>query len=289
MSIRTSTPLPHAELFPPARAPRAPSRWGMTLAEDARQLGRFWPVVQNMVIQELRVRYQRSILGFFWTLLNPIMMMATMAVVFSQVLGVGDPYDYAIYLFSGLVPWGLMASMLPECSICIVANEVLIRKIYLPKLIFPLTRVLVNLIMLVLSMSALFVLMIPLGARFAPSMVLLPVAVGLFAMFVLGIGLVIAIINTFYRDFGHLVAVVLQAWYFATPVLYKITQLPAEIRWRFWLNPAYPFIRLFQVIIHEGAWPDGVLFLIAASIAAVSLGVGYVTFKTYEDKLVFRL
>lgn len=242
-----------------------------------------------MVVQEIRVRYQRSILGFFWTLLNPILMMTTMAVVFSQVLGFADPFKFAIFLFSGMVPWGLMAGMLPECSMCIVSNEVLIRKIYLPKLIFPFTRAVVNLILLVLSMTALFVLMIPLGARFSPSMVLLPLAIGLFATFALGLGLIIAVVNTFYRDFGHLVSVVLQAWYFATPILYKIDQLPAEIRWRFWLNPAYPFIRLFQVIIYDGAWPDGVLFLISACIAAVSLGVGYVTFKTYENKLVFRL
>ena len=77
------TPRADTEFFPPPCAPRAPNVWLMTIVEDFRQLCRFWPVVQNMVTQELRVRYQRSVLGFLWTLLNPILMMATLAVVFS--------------------------------------------------------------------------------------------------------------------------------------------------------------------------------------------------------------
>ena len=82
----TSAKFPHAEFFPPPPAPRGPSLWLARLVEDRRQLMRFWPVVQNMVIQELRVRYQRSILGFFWTLLNPLLMLVILSWVFSHLL-----------------------------------------------------------------------------------------------------------------------------------------------------------------------------------------------------------
>ncbi len=111
---------------------------------DARELVQFWPVLQNMVTQELRIRYQRSVLGFLWTLINPILMMITLTAVFSQFAG-GDWRQYAIYLFAGQVPWALFAGSISECSQSIVANENLIRKIYLPKLIFPLAKVLINL------------------------------------------------------------------------------------------------------------------------------------------------
>jgi ABC-type polysaccharide/polyol phosphate export permease len=117
---------------------------------------------------------------------------------------------------------------------------------------------------------------------------LLPAVVGLFTLFALGLGLLVATMNTFFRDCSHLVSVILQAWYFATPILYPATQFKSS-PWLLWLNPAYPFIRLFQVIISEGQWPNMVLFSVAAGIAAVSLGVGYVAFKCNEDKLVFRL
>jgi ABC-type polysaccharide/polyol phosphate export permease len=275
-----------AELFPPPRAPRGPSRWLALIAADRRDLLRFWPVVHNMVVQDLRVRYQRSVLGFFWTLLNPILMMAVMSFVFAKIIRIER---YTVYLFAGMVPWSFLSASLSDCTVSIIVNEGLIRKIYLPKLIFPLTRLLINLVTLVLSMGALFLLLEPLGARFSPPMVLLPVAIVLFAAFVFGLGLIVATANTFYRDCGHLVAVFLQAWYFATPIIYKTDLFPSDMQWRFWLNPAFPFIRLFQTIIFDGKWPTLNTLVLAAGIASVSLGIGYAAFKSHEDKLVFRL
>lgn len=288
MSTRTSAAPPHAEFFPPPRSAHGPVRWLTTIKTDVTQLVKFWPVVQNMVVQELRVRYQRSMLGFLWTLLNPIMMMITLTFVFSQLMH-QDPKGYAVYLFAGMVPWSLLASTLNDSAFCIIANEGLIRKIYLPKLIFPITRLLINLTTFALSLGAMFLLLVPLGTRLTPALLAVPLAMVLFATFALGLGLVLAVANTFYRDCSHLVTVFLQAWYFATPILYDLDKLKPEQQWRFWLNPAYPFIRLFQVIIRDGHWPSPGLLLLAAGIATVSLGVGYATFKCYEDKLVFRL
>ncbi len=257
------------------------------IADDLRQLARFWPVIQNMVVQDLRVRYQRSVLGFLWTLLNPILMMMTLTVVFSQLTQT-DWRNYVVYLFAGMVPWGLLSGCLNECAFCIIANEGLIRKIFLPKLVFPLTRVLLNLVMFVLSMGSLFLLLWPLGARFSLPMLLLPVVILLFTLFSFGLGLIVATINTFYRDCSHLVGVILQAWYFATPILYEADQFN-KYPWMLWLNPAYPFIRMFQVILRDGQWPELTTLALAVSIATASLGVGYAAFKSYEDKLVFRL
>lgn len=240
-------------------------------------------------MQELRVRYQRSVLGFIWTLLNPILMLATLTVVFSNLIeGSGRWQDYSIYLFAGMVPWSLLAGNLNDCAFCIIQNEGLIRKIYLPKLVFPITRVLINLITFVLSMAALFALLVPLGATFTAPMLLLPVVVLVFTTFTLGLGLLISTLNTFYRDCSHLVSVFLQAWYFATPILYYADRFK-DRPWMLWMNPAYPFIRLFQVLILDGEWPDLVTLLAAVGIAAVTLGAGYVAFKANEDKLVFRL
>ncbi len=287
MNTRTSPSPPHTEFFPPPSAPVSGTRWLVTIAEDVQLLIRFWPVVQNMVIQELRVRYQRSVLGFFWTLLNPILMMITLTVVFSRLLDRGTR-DYSIFLFSGMVPWSLLSTTLNDCAFCIIVNENLIRKIYLPKLIFPLTKTLINLITFVLSLTALFVLLLPLGARFSLPMLLLPAVIALFSVFAFGLGVLLATMNTFFRDCSHLVNVFLQAWYFATPILYPAKDLESH-PWMLWLNPAFPFIRMFQQIIRDGVWPDPLLFLAAAGIATVSLGVGYAAFKANEDKLVFRL
>jgi ABC-type polysaccharide/polyol phosphate export permease len=288
MEVQTTPTVPHAEYFPPPHSPAGPSRWLAALAAERRELIRFWPVVQNMVVQELRVRYQRSMLGFLWSLLNPILMMTTLTLVFSQLFTMPGE-NYAVYLFAGMVPWGFLSGGLSDSAFCIISNEGLIRKIYVPKLIFPLSRVLINLTTFILSMAALFVILVPMGARFSLPMLLLPAVIALYFAFVLGLGLIVATANTFYRDCGHLVTVVLQAWYFATPIIYFRSAMPANAQWRFWLNPAYPFIRLFQDIIKDGIFPNLQTFLIAAGIAAVSLGVGYATFKSNEDKFVFRL
>ncbi len=285
MDVRTGVNVPHNEYFPAPRAAQRPLPWWATVDSDARELTKFWPVVRNMVVQDLRVRYQRSVLGFFWTLLNPILMMTTMTLVFSQIFKMDK---YAIYLFAGMVPWNFLSGSLGDSAFCIIANEGLIRKIYLPKLIFPITRVLFNLTTFVLSLTALFILLVPLGARFSAPFVLLPVAIALLSLFVLGLGLIVATLNTFYRDCGHLVGVFLQAWYFATPIMYEASMFQ---KWqsRLWLNPAYSFIRIFQIIIRDGNWPPASLFLWAGVIALTSLGIGYGSFKSQENKMVFRL
>ena len=289
MNTRTNSTPPHAEFFP--SAPIASSGFRLAgfarLQNDLAELARVWPVIHNMVSQELRVRYQRSLLGFLWSLLNPILMMVTMTVVFSRILGREDPL-YAQYLFSGLVPWLFLSGSLNECAYCIIQNEGLIRKIYIPKLVFPVSRVLFNLVNFLLTMLALFVLLIPMGAKFSWALFFLPVSIVLFGMFVLGLGIGLAVLNTFYRDCGHLVSVFLQAWYFLTPILYSASDfksVPLFIK----LNPAYPFIVQFQSIIRYGVMPSGTMVAISSLLAIVCLGVGYVAFKSHEDKLVFRL
>jgi ABC-type polysaccharide/polyol phosphate export permease len=292
MDVRTSAgaKVPHAEYFPPQPTPRGPSLWMARLAEDRSQLLRFWPVVQNMVTQELRVRYQRSILGFLWTLLNPLLMLATLCVVFSHVFRT-ELKNYPLYLMAGMVPWSFLSTSLNDSAVCIIVNEGLIRKIYLPKLVFPLSRVLIGLVTFIFSLGAMFLLLWPLGARPSLSMLFLPMVIGLFATFILGLSLIVATANTFFRDFGHLVSVFLQAWYFVTPIIYPVDgeTFPESAQWMFRLNPAFYFVELFHDILYSGQWPRLGLLAVAAVIATASLGVGYAIFKSHEDKMVFRL
>jgi ABC-type polysaccharide/polyol phosphate export permease len=286
MEVRAGARFLHAEFFPPSPSPRGPNVWLKRLRDDRRELVQFWPVVQNMVVQELRVRYQRSFLGFVWTLLNPILMMAILSWVFSNI--VNDIENYPLFLFAGMVPWGFFSVSLNDCAFSIIQNEGLIRKIYLPKMVFPLVRVLISLVTFVLSLGALFLLLWPLGARPSFAFLLLPVAIGLLAVFTMGLGLIAATLNTFYRDCGHLIGVALQAWYFATPILFPIEQF-GTAQWRLRLNPTFCFIEIFHDILYTGCAPRIGLVASAAVIAAMTMGIGYAIFKSQEDKMVFRL
>src|SRR3954470_24722170 len=108
MDVCTDSSTPSTDYFPAEPPPRQPSVWRKRLMEDRTQLPRFWPVIQNLVVQELRVRYQRSILGFLWTLLNPLLMMPILSWVFAVMFKRVD--HYAVYLFAGMVPWGFLNS-----------------------------------------------------------------------------------------------------------------------------------------------------------------------------------
>lgn len=289
MDVRTSATTHAVEIFPSPPAPRGSNVWIGRLHNDFELFTRYWPVIHNLVTQELKVRYQRSMLGFFWTMLNPLLMLTTLSLVFKNLPFGEMKSNYTVYLFSGMVPWGLLNSTLSESATCIITNEGLIRKIYIPKLVFPISRVLINIITLVLTLGALFLLLVLIGARPAFSFLLLPAAILLLGMFSLGLGLIVATANTFYRDCGHLVAVFLQAWYFTTPILYQESAFPASRQWLLRLNPAYHFIELFHVIIEGGNFPSPSSWMTASAIASVSLVIGYVTFKAHEDKMVFRL
>jgi ABC-type polysaccharide/polyol phosphate export permease len=280
-----------AETFPAPPRVRPSQVWGRRLAEDRAELARFWPVVHNMVTQELRVRYQRSFMGFLWTLVNPLLMMFTLSMVFSQLLPMklGDGGNYTLYILAGMIPWAFMAGSITESSTCIIQSEGLIRKIYVPKLVFPLVRVLINLVTSMLSLVALFLVLVPLGARPSMAMLFLPVAIGLTLAFTLGLSLIVATANTFFRDCGHLVGVFIQAWYFATPIVYPVSQFADDLQWRFWLNPAFYFVEMFHDVLNSGRMPQLSIVAIAAVLAAVSLGIGYAAFKANEDKMVFRL
>ena len=262
------------------------------VSRDIDEFRAYKAVIGNLVAQELQVRYQRSMLGFLWTLVNPALMMGTQALVFSRLFrGMGDmgPWQYTIFLFSGAMPWTFLSTSITDSTTSLIHNEGLIRKIYVPKWIFPLARVLIQGITFMLSMAALFLMLWPLGATISTSLFALPFAFILLGIFTMGLGLAAATIHTFFRDFGHFLNVGLQAWYFLTPIIYKADFLPADERWKFWLNPAYPFVRLFQTIIQEARWPELWLFGVATFIATATFAFGYAIFKSQEQKIVFRL
>jgi ABC-2 type transport system permease protein/lipopolysaccharide transport system permease protein len=283
-------PAPLEDPRPLLRAKFAAAR--DVVVRDVDEFRRFRGVIGNLVAQELQVRYQRSMLGFLWTLVNPALMMGTQALVFSRLFrGIGGmgPWEYAVFLFAGAMPWTFLATSLTECTTALIHQEGLIRKIYVPKWIFPLARVLIQGITFALSLTALFLMLWPLGAPVSSSLLALPIAMVMLGAFTMGLGLIAATIHTFFRDFGHFLGVGLQAWYFLTPIIYRADFLPANERWKFWLNPAYPFVRLFQIIIHESRWPSVWLFLLCACIGVSTLVLGYVVFKSQERKIVFRL
>lgn len=288
MAERLST---RVYLAPPsggALAGLSPAVWLGALGQDLADLGRFRHVLRNFVVTDLKVRYQRSVLGFLWTLLNPILMMGVMAVVFSQVMRLAEVKNYPLYLFSGFLPWIFFSSSIVSGSNSLLANEFLIKKVQVPKFLFPLRCLLVALVNLVLELVALCLLFALLGASFHVQLVLLPAAIVLLAAFALGIMFITMSLVSRYRDFEHIIGVVLQAWYFLTPILYPesmVRDYPALLT----LNPMVYIVRLFHAAFYYSAWPDPMTCVAGVVSAFGMFLIGYGVYKRCEPHYVFWL
>jgi ABC-type polysaccharide/polyol phosphate export permease len=227
-------------------------------------------------------------MGYFWTLLNPLLMMSVMAVVFSALFKV-DLKAFALFLFAGMIPWNFFSAVVTQSGTAFIQNEGLIKKIYLPKGIFPLSVALALLIDSVLSFIALFIIIVAIGGPVTMAILFIPVAYSLLFVFAIGVGLIMSVATVFFRDLQHVTAIVMQGLFFVTPVFYKPEALVNQAAWILQLNPIVPFIELFRAPLHLGQFPSANTILLAAMISVSSLLVGLMVFLKQEKKLVFRL
>lgn len=245
-------------------------------------------VLSQLVAQQLILRYRRTALGYLWTLINPLLMMSVMALVFSALYKTNFK-AFAVFLFAGMVPWTFFSSVVTQSGTSFINNEGLIKKIYLPKAIFPLSIAFALLIDSLLSFLALFAIILALGGTLSYSLLFLPISFLLLFLFSLGIGLIMSIVTVFFRDLQHVIIIAMQGLFFLTPILYKHEALGGKIAWLVGLNPVTPFISLFRVPLIEATLPNTSVILQAAGIASAALAIGLFTFICQEKKIIFRL
>jgi ABC-2 type transport system permease protein len=256
------------------------------LTELVRETYRYRELIWALALKELKLRYKRSVLGFLWALLNPALMMAVLTLVFSTILRFGIPH-YAIFLLSVLLPWTFFSQSLSYAVESIVGNGELIKKVSVPKLVFPVAAVVSNIVNLLLSLIPMALLVLAMGHPFYATWLYLPVPMVALIVFTLGMTFFFAAANVFYRDVAHILQVVLSAWFYFTPIIYALDFVPATSRWLFKLNPIIYVINGFRLAIYYGMlpkWPS-----IAASFASafLALVMGFAVFRKYQDEFVF--
>ncbi|MBI3283379.1 MAG: ABC transporter permease [Burkholderiales bacterium] len=245
-------------------------------------------MLSQLVSQQLILRYRRTALGYLWTLINPLLMMSVMALVFSALFK-SDLKTFTVFLFSGMIPWNFFSSVITQSGTSFINNEGLIKKIYLPKAIFPLSIAFALLIDSVLSFLALFAIILAVGGTLSWSALFIPVAFVILFFFALGIGLIMSITTVFFRDLQHVILIVMQGVFFLTPILYKHDALAGKIGWLVGWNPVIPFIELFRAPLYQAAWPEPAVILQATAISFSAIAIGLFVFLRQEKKIVFRL
>lgn len=245
-------------------------------------------VLVQLTRQQLILRYRRTMLGYLWTLVNPLLMMTITALVFSSLFK-ADLKTFAIFMFAGMVPWNFFNAMVVQSANTFIINEGLIKKIYLPKIIFPLSIACATLVDSVLSLAALSLIVMAIGAEPSWALVFLPVAYVMTFFFALGVSLIISVATVFYRDLQHMITIAMQALFFLTPIIYDKAAIVGGVSLLLELNPVTPFIELFRAPIRYGQWPETLVMVHALAISIASIMIGLFFFLKFEKKIVFRL
>ena len=259
-----------------------------TSGDHVLEMVRYRELLKNLIVNDLRLRYRRSVLGFLWSLLNPLLMMVILTVVFSTVMRFSIK-DYSVLLLSGLLPWTFLSQSITNALGSVVGKGALLRKVYIPKTVIPLSAVLASFVNFALSMLPFLVLLVIIGHPVRPAMAMIPVAMLLMALFAAGISYVFACLNVFFRDFTHMTEVLIQAWFYASPIIYNLDMVPPRYRPLFSWNPVVYLVDCFREPIYYGRLPDARTLFLAVLVSAGSFVLGFRIFTRYEREFVLHV
>ncbi|MGA7874064.1 MAG: ABC transporter permease [Desulfoferrobacter sp.] len=252
------------------------------------ELLRYQTLFKNLVSRDLKVRYRRSVLGFLWVLLNPLFMMIILYMVFSELFHFTTE-NYVAYLLSGIIFWNFYAQSTSASLSSFVGNSDLIRKIYLPKAIFPLSIVASAVINFAFSLIPLFVVFIVTGTYPDSRIVLLPLFLVQIVLFSSGMSLILSTLMVFFRDTQYIYEVLLLGWMYTTPIFYPESIIPHHFRFLLYLNPLYYFLSLFRALVYTNETNVLMNIVIVTCFSLLSFSFGWLFYNQYKDRLIFHL
>ena len=236
-------------------------------------------------MRNLKIRYQGSVLGFFWTLLNPLFMMLIYLVIFVHIMKIKIRVEY---LLTGLIPWQFFAMSLSDAANSIVGHSNLVKKTHFPRIILPLAMVVANLINFLLSLLVLFVFLIILKVSFTLQLIYLPLIILFQTILCLGLSLIIACSNVYFRDTEHILSIVLMAWFFLTPIIYPLDlafgALSGKLFYLYLINPMTPIAIVYRHIFLGSALGVSPFLFLSFCLPGIIFTIGaYVFFKFEGD------
>ena len=247
-------------------------------------LFRYRELVKNLVSKDLKLKYRGSVLGFLWSLLNPLLMMAVYTVAFRYVLRM-PTQGFVFYLMLGLMSWTFFVNAVMMAAGAIVDNGGLVKSVFFPRAILPVSTVLFNFAQYMFTATVFIPVLLILYHRppGAP-MLLFPVFLVLQLVFTMGVALLVATATAFFRDVRHFLEIGLAALFWLTPIVYQFDQVSPKLRLLVLATPMSPYVVAYQKIFFYGTWPDGTTWLLAVAYAAGALAVGASVMLAYEDQ-----
>ncbi|MBC7333757.1 MAG: ABC transporter permease [Actinobacteria bacterium] len=259
------------------------------MISNFKKLFSYHELLFSLTRKELKVKYRGSALGFFWSLLNPILVMLVYSFVFSIVMRLGIKH-YAIFLISVLLPFNFLSNSVNYGANSIVANGNLINKIYFPREIIPLSIVLANLTNFFFELIALFIVLGIMGYKFYIYLHILPLVILVQFFLVSGVTLVVSSLTVFFRDLQHLIGIIMMIWFFGTPVIYPLSMVPEKFQFIMKANPMTVFSIFYRNIFYYVNYPEELQFptlkviLMAVVVSLFVFFLGYFVFKKLEPR-----
>lgn len=247
------------------------------------------PLLEQLVTKDIKLKYRRSFLGYLWSILNPLMIMVIMVLVFSNIFRY-DINNYPVYLIIGQTIFNFVSESTNQAMWSITGNAALLKKTYVPKYIFTLSKVTSAFINMVFALGAMLIVFLICQVKFNVNMFFIPVILLQVYVFALGLGLLLAQGTVFFRDVQYIYSAFLTAWMYATPIFYPIDQLSFEIMWFIkHFNPLYSYITQFRTIVLDGIFPDPRLILYGTVLSLAMLIVGTWAFFKTQDKFILYI
>ncbi|MGN1019080.1 MAG: ABC transporter permease [Aristaeellaceae bacterium] len=249
---------------------------------------RYGFLLRQLVSRDFQVKYKASVLGVIWSFLNPLLTMLVYLFVFSTIFK-SNVEHFPVYLMSGIVLFNYFSESTSLGLSSITGNSALITKVYMPKVIYPLSKVLSSAINLCISFIPLFIVMLINGVTFHKSILLLPLVVLFLLMFCLGMSLILSCMNVFFRDTQFLWSVLVTMWNFLTPIFYPESIIPARFQTLYHLNPLYQIVYFMRSITIGGVSPTPITYLYCTLASVIPLALGLWIFRKNQDKFVLHL
>lgn len=254
----------------------------------ASAFSRYKYLLKQLVSRDFKTKYKRSVLGVLWSFLNPLLMMTVQYIVFSTLFQ-SSVKNFALYLMIGITCYNYFNECAGMCLSSITGNSALITKVYVPKYIYPVSRMLSSGINLLLSFIPLILVMLFTHVSFTKAMMLLPIPIVCLAAFSLGIGMILATMMVFFRDTQFLWGVISMIWMYITPIIYPESILPQQYLYLFKLNPLYHIVRMTRTMLMDGVSPEPKAYLISIVMSFGVLLIGAAIFKKNQDKFVLNI
>lgn len=249
---------------------------------------RYQFLIKQLVSRDFKTKYKRSMLGYLWSFLNPLLTMAVQYVVFSTIFR-SDIKNFPVYLLSGIIIFNFFSDAVGQGLGAIVVNSALITKVYVPKYIYPITKVVSCSINLLISIIPLLIVVIITGTPITKAIILVPYALICLIIFCIGLSLALSSAMVFFRDTQYLWGIFCMIWMYATPLFYPETIIPEQYRIIQKINPLYHIIKFVRVVLIEGVSPDPMTYLYCMVSAVVACVVGAIIFKKTQDRFVLYI